>query len=756
VAPGRRPRLLTFALFAGLLLTAALVMYRLGRTRIVGSDAALDTTHYAILPFEYQPGTPSLNEEQLLHDALSRWSGLTVVDHFQLRDAMERKAAGPATMADAMDLARFLNAGRFVRGEVSRGGDSLRVRAALYDASAGGRQLSDVHIKVPSTLAGVDSLFQNLANQLLLRKDAPLSTGAFIGTHSLPARQAFARGQLAIQTWDLAAADSAFELATTHDASYGEAHLWLALVRAWSGGEAARWLYSAERAASLRASLPVRDQAIADALVAEGRGDFERACPLWKRLTLENPGDFAAWYGSANCQAGDDAVVRDPRTRSGFRVRTSYHSALAAFKRSFELLPPILSAHRSDSYQSLRVLLRTGPDDLRSGAGVGPDTSHYDAYPEWAGDSLVYIPHPARSLAGLQPETIPATLDEAVRHQRQMFYDVAVAWRTAAPRNPDALQALSLALEMLGDPSALDTLLAARRLVTQRDEGVRIAGAEVWLRIKFSLPNDTAGLRLAKRLVDSLVRQNPPGTRENANVLAGLAALTGRAVLVGQYVRSPQVWRVAPSPALARAGPALIAFASLGGESDSLDQLEEEVANAIAGMAPSQRRANELEWLGRAGTLAFPDKMMTSIRRLAGKGDYVVDLIADLMRGDTLAVRRALDTIRLRRKDLDPSGITFDNLYPEASALRLIGDPQASADWLDPALSSLRRTAPQVFETPARAGTLMRSVALRSELAWQLGDSTTARRWGRALQILWADADPFLRTRLERLRPGRP
>jgi hypothetical protein len=35
-------------------------------------------------------------------------------------------------------------------------------------------------------------------------------------------------------------------------------------------------------------------------------------------------------------------------------------------------------------------------------------------------------------------------------------------------------------------------------------------------------------------------------------------------------------------------------------------------------------------------------------------------------------------------------------------------------------------------------------MAFRSELARAAGDSAAARKWGRAVRMLWSSADPFL------------
>ncbi|MGH7658752.1 MAG: hypothetical protein ACREL6_11005, partial [Gemmatimonadales bacterium] len=73
------------------------------------------------------------------------------------------------------------------------------------------------------------------------------------------------------------------------------------------------------------------------------------------------------------------------------------------------------------------------------------------------------------------------------------------------------------------------------------------------------------------------------------------------------------------------------------------------------------------------------------------------------------------------------------------------GDPSAALEFLEPTLAGLRRTSQFVLASPARAGALVRAAILRAKLARALGDSAGAARWENAVEILWSDADPFLR-----------
>src|SRR5439155_1746136 len=53
---------------------------------------------------------------------------------------------------------------------------------------------------------------------------------------------------------------------------------------------------------------------------------------------------------------------------------------------------------------------------------------------------------------------------------------------------------------------------------------------------------------------------------------------------------------------------------------------------------------------------------------------------------------------------------------------------------------------------PARAGSLVRAMALRADLAERVGDHAVAARWAAAVAAFWSDADPFLQPLVRRMR----
>jgi hypothetical protein len=88
----------------------------------------------------------------------------------------------------------------------------------------------------------------------------------------------------------------------------------------------------------------------------------------------------------------------------------------------------------------------------------------------------------------------------------------------------------------------------------------------------------------------------------------------------------------------------------------------------------------------------------------------------------------------------------MDAVYPEAALLAEMRDAAGAIAWLDPTLNAVAGILPQALDDPVTVGSLVRAMALRAELARRLGDRANAERWGRAVAVLWAEADPFLQT----------
>jgi DNA-binding SARP family transcriptional activator/tetratricopeptide (TPR) repeat protein len=716
-----------------------------------------DTSRYAVVPMGTAAGR-SDEAAQLLRSVLRRWSGITVVDAFEVNEALRRSSAQRSGGRAAQTAAAKVDAGRYVRLSVSRNGDSLGVQAALFDTRTNAL-LVDKGIRVGPDIARADSAMAVLADSLLFRDVGPrVRLDVNPGTRSLAARQAYIRGHAAIEAWDLARADSEFFTAAQHDPQYAQALLWLAQVRSWIGEPNVRWSFAAEQAAVGRERLSARDRTLAAALLALGRGQLDRACPLWARITELNATDFTAWYALGNCLRSDDIVVRDGRSPPGWRFRTSYHAAVQAYRRAFQLHPSIHRSFRGGSWDEIRGLLVTGANAVRHGRASPPDTTRFSAYPSWNGDSLAFVPLPVGEFANLGAQS-SETRNAATRHQRELFHEIATMWRAAFPQSADALEAVAVALDLLGNASAIDTLRFARRVAIEADDRLRMATLEVWMRLKLSTPSDLVGLREARRLADSLVEAHRPVDAREAKLLASMAALLGRATRAAEYSRLAALRAMPPArpvpAAIAQTAPALLAFAALGGPVDSLRSLEPRVDRAIASNTTDlDRSAVRSDWLVRAALLAVPHHQFASIQSIAQTGSVRGRLLDSWRTRDLGRARQLLDSVSdwRRRASIRASDVTLDGLYPEAAVLFSLGEYRGALAWLTPTLDSLSLAAPQNFADVARAGALMRAMVLRAELADRVGQRADSRAWARAVALLWSRPDAFLKPTLARMQ----
>jgi hypothetical protein len=202
-----------------------------------------------------------------MHDALDRWSGLTVADPVEVREMLLAREDVSLRLDDAAAIARQVDAGRFILGDLNAAGDSLRIQVSLYRALEGAR-LHRSSVSVPASSRPSPEVFAALADSLLFRGAVPTDAPSSTATRSLPARQAFADGQRALATWDLERADAAFASATTFDPAYAQGFLWSTIVRWWRGTEHAHWRVAAEQARLGRDRMDASDRAMTEAMLA--------------------------------------------------------------------------------------------------------------------------------------------------------------------------------------------------------------------------------------------------------------------------------------------------------------------------------------------------------------------------------------------------------------------------------------------------------------------------------------------------------
>ncbi len=748
-APGTRT---PWALVAAGMLLSAGAAYRLIPSGADGAATAAvvsDTTLIELLPYEYDASTRiRLGKPDQLRSAFGRWTGIRLVDAARSDEIIAARGATAISTTDAAAIARSVGAGRFVRREVAERGGMVSVEARLY-ATGTAEPLASATIRLGVGAEVPDSAFIELADQILLH-DVPrvLRTGPHVGSSSAPALRTFARGMAAKDAWDLAAADSAFSRAASIDSTFARAELWLAQVRVWQQRPTESWTYLITRAQTDTLALPPPERRVLAALGAAGRGDAQRACALWQQLARDQVRDFAAWYGAGLCELADMTVVRDPRSPSRWRFRSSYAHGVRSMLRAFEILPVVHREFRAQWFSNLAALLKTAPTQLRPGRAALPDSGLFAAYPSWdvRGDSILFIPWRVRDFERAAPWTVPASLQMAVRRQREVLLNTATGWRSAFPRSADAMLAVAVALDKLGDASAVDSVDVARGLSTTADERLRTGAAAVWLRVKFGVPDDPGQLTSARLLADSLLRRNTAPLRELADPLASLATLTGRISLASSLLGSGSSLgelSALTSRPLLMAAASLQVLAAVGAPADSLSRLERATASVIErNLPPESQLGARGRLLGRAAMMAFPSFRSELLTELAASGDLLAMAEVAAAHGDTTVMRAHLASLQQSRRLARPEEIRLETLLPEADMLAAIGDPRAAIARLDPTLGALAAADVEVIASAVGAGTLVRAMARRAELALAVGDGAGAARWAAALHALWSGADP--------------
>lgn len=707
-----------------------------------------DTTRLVVLQMGAGGDGSGLSvEAELLSDAMGHWEGITLVDQFQVTEALSRMGA-PLTLPRASRLAASLGAGRFVLVQVTPTGDSLRAYAALYDVTTT-KPLQTITESIPGAAPRSIAAFGRIARALLLRDDSDSLATDGEGSSQLPALQAFSRAQRSLARWNLPEADSGFQGALGFDPRYVKATFWLAQVRAWRGLPNDEWSSLAQRAVEGAGVLSIRERQLASALQLLGRREYDAACRVYDGLRRVNDHDFAAWYGLGQCRTMDRGVLPDPKSQSGWRMRSSYHAAVLAYDRALELLPSTWAGYEHESFQSLRSLLMVVRTDLVPGQGVGPDSGQFQARLAVQGDTLVLVPYPWKVIADGRPEGIPSGFGEALARRTREFRRLASVWSSAFPNRPGPKYAVAIALEMLGDQTAIDTLQLARRLATDPDMKTRLAASEVLLRFKFAVASESRQWSRIASLADSVLRA---GTRSSQTSMAldAVAALTGRCNLSEQLARERNLRTgVLPVPReLAVAADLYLARASKGcGPGDNaptLSAIAAQVTEGEDGRSPGAHGWVVVALLLRPVLLSY-DLDSALVERLARESNYpLLNAARSLVRHQPAETRSALRAFQDQFNDvLGPT--TPDIALPAARLALAAGDTSVAIEWLDRTIKGVPSFDPDLLRDPVVGGSLLRTFAMRADLAYRTGQRDVARRWGTAVAEMWSRADPELR-----------
>jgi tRNA A-37 threonylcarbamoyl transferase component Bud32/tetratricopeptide (TPR) repeat protein len=728
----------------------------------------LDRSLYAVMPFTHRGDrVPELLGDDcqlLLVNAVSHWRDVRVVDQMRVKSAYAQYTRGSADLRRALTAARSLGAGVMIWGEVRPIGDSVYVRAAVYDVGLGERALREFRVAVARELSDASARFRELADSLLLREPGIGVAADAMGTSSLEAWRAYAAAHRALGDWDLPRARHEFERALQLDPQYPQAYLGLAQAIAFAGiTDRSALREAAAHAVALRDRLPPSERNLASALLDLGEGRFQDACGRYGAMLTRDSLDFRAWHGLGECQAADNLVVADPRTRSGWRFRSSHAAAIAAYSRALTLTPAVHRAFRGRAFARLTALFHVEMNRTKLGYRlIGSDTIRYGAFPELNGDTLTFVPYRAMDLFAGADGTKPPSQPPAVARNRELLRAITDRWVRSFPASPDAAESHAHSLDATGQlTSALDFARRARALARDRTQRFRLGATEVRLLLK------SGAFEPAARMADSLLAASRPRDAETAMRAAGLAALTGRvhaaASLSGEAgpALSPLL-----APALPDGRPvsvptavlglelALSAYAAFAAPADSIRAHWQRLAGASLRQVPAERRSRaSAALLHRPAALAYEVLGPTALHSTPPENAMLIlEQQVALLRGDTAMVRAHADTTIAEARATPSAPLSTTYVFHTARQLLGTKDTLRASALLDLLLDALPSAPADLLDDAVDGATLVRAMALRAELAAAARDTTRAVRWASAAATLWRAADAPLADKVARMR----
>ncbi len=698
-------------------------------------SGTVDSVRYLVLP-PVRLATSAPDSALGLHlaDALGHWSAVQIPTAAERDVATKGRNALQLTSAAAATLARTLSAGSYVMGEVASKSDSDRLTLDIFDVR-GVREPDRISVTLPTAPAARDSVFEQLAFRIIFGRTAAQTVAdAANGTRVRGAMNAYLAAQLALTSWNLPLADSALARAVRLDPAFSDATLALAQVRVWAHDATAQTTQLANRVLEDSVRISPTSRLHAEALRDLSIGEYAAACTIFEKLAAKQPQSFGAWFGIAECNRLDVAVIANRTTASGRAYRGSRNRGMVAIERAFDLIATVDSCCEARAIEAQRRHFGfTSTKHTRFGAGEGRDTTIYLSYPELNGDTLAFVPRHEGDLN----RSPPRTHVDAVTYQRQSLLRIAAKRVAANVRSPDALELLGEALELAGDPAAIDTIRRARILATSESQAIRLATNEAWLRFKFAIPGNTAELRAVGALSDSLLAYRGKAATENASLLAGLAALRGdanKAALLSQNVDAGAGPFGVPKDVLVAARLMLVS-AAVGAPLDSLQQQESRLVSSIQNGVPrAQQSMARTMLLGRAVSLAYPRYRANSLSTLQSNQGLIAAQMAHAL-GDTARAHQLLSMLTRTRAAVRPVDRTFDALYPEALLLAALGDTAAALNHIAPSLDALRQMPVRDFYDAVSAGSVVQTIMLRASLLAR-DASTLSKEWARAVVTL--------------------
>jgi len=733
------------------LVLASLVLEQNSRSRFYGAlgiGSSVDTTRIVVLPLTGSaPVRDRTRVTDGIYSALSEWRGLNIARDQDVKDEIQASGA-PASTHSAAQLAKKLRAGRFIWGQVTAG-DSLNGRIELYDLNTDTPRNS-------VTIAGVldGPKMAQAARELLEIPGRPhFADGGDGRTTSYPAWTAYGRGHLALQNGDLSTAQTAFRAAIDADPDFGPAHLWLAQSLAWESPEARQdWRDDVAQALRAESGLSSRDLLVATALSHMAERQYPQACASYSQLTKADSLDFVGLYGLGQCHAFDSLVVRGA-SASGWQFRSRYSDAVTAYMKALSVNP---SAHAMLPFAQVQDLLPVSSTKTRRGMNAAGE--ELAAYPALIKDSVIFVPYPLPRFAELSPRLTIASQGPALARNLDQLLEFASEWTRESPPSSAAYQALADVLEARGEinrsrsggMSAIQAIEKARELAASSRDSILAASSETWLLFKES------EFARARALTDSLLKTLHNPTPEEAGVVIGLAALTGKIGKTAELSRlTPGYAATAaglPIPVMDAAAP-FFAFSALGVCGDTTTRLEQRLDDQITHyVAEDQQLQTSTAVKARPLSMQTPCTRGRATLGIQATGNKLMKMQQALASSDSRTLNALLVSVSNEGRAQRPGDIALDFTYQVAWLRAASGDTAEAARQLDRALGSLPSLSASSVREPASAASAGRSMALRAEIAAARGDVENRRKWAGALVDLWSTADSPLQPVVARMR----
>jgi serine/threonine protein kinase len=728
-------------------LIAGIVLALLFPPSFLGSN--LDPSRYVIATLDPDPSSEANWRWRIeLEAALAQVPDIVLAEDYRINDWILRNGE-PANEADWLHIAKQLGAGRLLVSRPFRMGDSTLILVDEYDVRRGSTiDGAEARLSVGVLVGLAATLVEDLF-------DLPAGSISADATGNSAAMRAYVAGQQALASWDLREAQRHFANAVDLDPNYARAHLLLAKVRLWAGDPADEWRTSARQAAgSLDLLRDDRERQLALALRALAQGQFPEACDRFSAMVALDSLNFEAWFGLAECHAQDDVVIPDPTSPTRWRFRSSYHTAIEAYRRVLEEVPSF--AFKFRWFEKLSSVLDVETAQLRLGYPEGEGADYYIALPAILNDTLGYVPAPASDPLALGS----ISYHRAIDRNRERLFLIAEDWVTVFPDSAASNLAFALALELKGslgeDHSANSALAAARkayRVSTNGEDSLQAVHAESRILLKLGRFEE------ARARADYALNRWRDPSETGAQLLAGLAALTGRPRTSATHARvtyaegSSGPFGISSAPVL-RDWQAFSAYAAVGAPQESLIVYSahlDTLLQVYRTLDQIEELRCQLLWTPRS--IAFPVLREITADEACWAVNPLLAMQWALAHGwtDSVLVRfRRLNDQRTQLSLL-PGNLDLGHVYQEAWLLLEVGDTVQAVSHISQVLSALGALRTSVLTEPQQAAGLVRIMALRAELAARRQDSSVAKQWASSVATIWSQAGPELDSLVDRM-----